>query len=273
MKTFLLMTNFTTHKDGTVQLGNIIADPFRPFKPLSLPPEPLETSTHEDREYGLHYSDNESYQAGVWAQFLQAASVKLSGAVDANEFAVYSADTLETVTLKLDPTDEQAAERVADLRVSQTMKKGLFGERPVFMITGLKIARGFRRKSGRSDTRQAEASVSAPITDQVAVGASLTASHGFSREESASSETDIVFAYQLHVISRKGWIHRSVSADVYIPKAALLGRDKQDAKEEQFEVPAAQLDTLLEIARENEDLLIVKNVVEMDDECTCVSLA
>jgi hypothetical protein len=273
MKTFLLMTNFTTHRDGTVQLGNIIADPFRPFKPLSLPPEPLETSVHEDREYGLRYSDSESYQAGVWAQFLQAASVKLSGAVDANESADYTADTLETVTLKHDPTDEQAAERAADPRVSQIMKKGLFGERPVFMITGLKIARGLHRKSGRSDTRQAEASVSASVTDQVAVGASLTASHGLSREETASSETDIVFAYQLHVISRKGWIHRSVSADVYTPKAALLGRDIQDARDEQFEAPAAQLDTLREIARENEDLLIVENVLEMDDECSCVFIA
>jgi len=271
MKTYLLMPNFTTHRDGTIQLGNLIADPFRPSKPLSLPSAPVETSSHEDTAFSLSYSATKSHEAGVWAQFLQTASMNLTGEINASNLEVYTVDTLETLTMKQDPTDEQAGELSRNPRVSSAMK-GAFGDRPVFMITGIKIAKGFRRTNLKSATKQGEVSGEVPVVEGVSLGGKFAISHGDSRIGSATSTSDIVFAYQLHVIAKKGWIHKMISADVYAPKAALLERSKPEITDEQFNAPRASVNTLMEVAKENEDTLTVHEVMDMDERCICLAL-
>jgi len=153
------------------------------------------------------------------------------------------------------------------------MKKGLFGRRPVFIITGLKVARGFRSRSMTSATNQAQAGSGIPIADQLSVGAALTASHVVSREVLATSSSDIVFAYQLHSVTRKGWFGHTTSADLYGPKAALLGEEQHGTSQEEFEAYLAPLDMLLETLRDNEDTPVVAKVLEREGECNCLFLA
>jgi hypothetical protein len=271
MKTYLLMPNFTTHRDGTVQLGNLIADPFRPSKPLSLPSAPVETSIHEDTAFGLSYSATRSHEAGAWAQWLQIASAKLDGAISASNLEDYTADALETLTMKQDPTDEQATKLSREPRVFSAMK-GAFGGRPVFMITGIKVAKGFRRTNQISGTKQGEVNGEVPVVEGLSLGGTFATSHSNSRIESATSTSDIVFAYQLHVIARKGWVHKTISADVYVPKAALLERSEPGITNEHFDAFPASVDTLMEVAKENEDTLVIREIMEMDERGVCVAL-
>ena len=113
-------------------------------------------------------------------------------------------------TLYFEPTDEEVTARVeANGRIRAVMSSGLFGHTPVYMITGLKIAKGFALEQSASTSARAQVGGSAPV-DPTGTTASIGAEVGGERgrgEESAfrmGKEPDMIFAYQCHCITRKG---------------------------------------------------------------------
>ncbi|TKA64916.1 hypothetical protein B0A55_09975 [Friedmanniomyces simplex] len=271
--TYILPPNLTTHPGGSFAVGTIIADPFRPLKPLSVPPNPqhLEIDTHRESDRDIRQTSAHSLSGSVWAQFLQVANAKLSGRISSDLSESYTVKCLETVALREDPSDEYAALRASEPKVRAVMNAGMLGKQPVYLITGIKIARGFRwtREEGRSAHAQAGASV--PIADQVAVGAEVGAERNKTYRDSGSTGEDIIFAYQLHTIADKGWRKKETTiAEPWVPKGGLLRKDKEDQEEEPVEALAATVDELQEFAEESEDTVKVVEVRDGDETCVCV---
>lgn len=184
----------------------------------------------------------------------------------------YTMDSLETVYFKADPTDEEVAERVKAKKVQAAMKAGLFGLQPVYMITGLRIAKGFRLLSEVASKREGSVSVSAPITDQVSLGGGMGLSHKDAVRESFLSGNDIIFAYQLHVIAQKGWRNKRVEAIVYESKAAFLNAEQRLEDKQLMVASLATEACLREICAGSEGLSIdIVEAQDGSDTCVCIS--
>ncbi|RSL53231.1 hypothetical protein CEP54_010488 [Fusarium duplospermum] len=272
LKTYLLAPNFTLEPDGPIRIGNIIADPFRPTKSLSSPLKPPLTATHTDFECSFTRESSKSLNGSVWAQFLQTASAKVGGGVSKALLSEYTMDSLETTRLKQDLSDEEAELRAVELKVKAAIESGLSGTAPVYMVTGLKIAKGFRLNKSATSTREGNVSAGIPITEEVGAGADFSASSSRSTGESLQAGSDIIFAYQLHVIARKGWWRKRVEADVYAPKAAFLNIDKQSGGEQEIATKISTPLDLLEVAEENEDDSVqTLEARDGDEDCVCIA--
>lgn len=161
VKTYLLAPNFQHKPDGALQIGNIIADPFRPAKVLSKAPVgsslAIDFVTEYDHESSIRQSRKSSI--GVWVRFLQSIGVKIPFIHDANCFKQYLIDRLETHYLCDEPFDNDPSVllRLAEPRVQIAIKSGFFCLQPVYMITGIKIARGFTVQTQNSKAEDLEA--------------------------------------------------------------------------------------------------------------------
>jgi gamma-glutamyltranspeptidase len=90
----------------------------------------------------------------------------------------------------------------------------------------------------------------------------------------ARSGSDIIFAYQLHVIAQKRWWRKQLSADVYAPRSAFLSEDAKVFEEEKATADFATVEQLLNAAEENEyDSVKSSTAGEEGELCACVSFA
>lgn len=273
LKTYLLAPNFTFEPDGPIRIGNIIADPFYPAKPLSTPTQLPLTTTHIDSDCSFSKDDNKSLRGSIWAQFLQNVNGNISHRVSKDTLFEYAIDSLETIRIKEDPSDEEVTERVKEPRVQAAIKAGLSGAAPVYMITGLKVAKGFRlNKQVTTSTRKTSISLGIPITGGVRVGADVSDSHSESTSESFQSGSSIIFAYQLHVIARKRWWQKNVGVDIYASKSAFLNTDVEEEEEEGMMARECEISHLLGVAEENE-YSPVTTLEARDGEETCSCIA
>ena len=183
----------------------------------------------------------------------------------------YTIDSLETIRIKEDPLDEEAVERVKESKVQATIKAGLSGTTPVYMITGLKVAKGFRLNKSVISTSEANIGAGFPIIAEVGVGVDISASRAKVTGESSWSGNDIIFVYQLHVIARKGWWYKRVEIDVYAPKLAFLNNEEHAVKEEEVTAKLTIYLHLLEVAEENEhDSVKTLEALDGDEACVCI---
>nr|RBQ96752.1 hypothetical protein FVER53263_20540 [Fusarium verticillioides] len=232
--TYVLAPNFTYHPNTSICMGDIVEYPDDPTKPLSsVPPANLKPITrHLDYDFEASTQSTHSLHGSIWATFLQQATAKISGGTSDDLFNKYTALRLETIYFTKQPTDEEAAERVREKAVKAAVNAGLLMKKPVFMITGLKVARGFQVSSSISSTANAKGEFKAPITSNSGMGADADHSQGKKQEQNHRSRQDIIFAYQLHAIIHKGWSQKHVDITVHKPTAAFLNGDQKKNMED-----------------------------------------
>jgi len=216
IKTYILAPNFTYHPNTSICMGDIIEDPSDPTKPLSSLRDSSFPSmvTHFDYDVKLSKEKSHSLQGSVWAKFLEIAKEKIGGEVGGGALDKYVIDRLETIYFEKQPTDEEAAERIKNEKVQVAMNSCIFGKKPVYMITGLKVARGFRVESGNISESSKNMSLELPASWALSFGSGLSAGSTSNTRQSYRSDQDIVFAYQLHVITCKGWRGKDVQIQV-----------------------------------------------------------
>ena len=268
VKTYILAPNFTYHPDTSICMGDIIQNPCDPTKPLSSPALPAPpTESHLDFDADLHKHKNRSLQGSVWAKFLKSASSTLSGEVSGDVLDRYAIDRLETVYFRKQPTDEEATERIKDDKVKAAVRSGIFGKVPVYMITGLKIARGFRLESGTVSESRAMTATSAAVSSDASVGADLSARGKDDVQVSYRSYQDIIFAYQLHIITHQGLLRSRVDISLHKPKAAFLSEGDGPAEEGLAMVRGVTEDDM--IAFDNR-VGIEADIEDGDERCVCI---
>lgn len=203
--TYVLALNFTYHPNTSICMGDIIEYPDDPTKPLSSVPGPelKQMTRHFDYDHELSNQSNLSLRGSIWANFLEKASVKIGGGTSDELLIKYTIRRLETIYFTKQPTDEEAAQRVQDKKVRAAINSGLLRKKPVFMITGLKIARGFQLSGNVSSAINANAKFEAPVTPDTGIGANADYSRENKAEGKHRTGHDIIFAYQLHIITHK----------------------------------------------------------------------
>jgi hypothetical protein len=254
--TYLLAPNTTTHPDGFPKIGTIIADPLQPFKTLLAPEKQIQLLAHT-RNLELTTITGQTLNASIWAEVFQAARARLTAGQERSTRSHFTAPTLSTKYMQQYPTDEDAALVAAMPVIRATMNAGIGGHDPVYMITGLKVARGFGLEIERSSSKSASAGASVPLDTEVSAGldagGSKTKAYYQAGKSSEDEVNDIVFAYQLHVIARKGWLHKRYLADLHEPKGALLHEGKQSTRDEELETRFASLEDVQAFAEDNEE--------------------
>jgi hypothetical protein len=298
IKTYLLAPNFTYHPNTSICMGDIILDPADPTKPLSSlpldtttndPTNPLyKTESHLDHDATFTRSKATHLQGSVFAKFLQTAHARLGGASGSDALDAYEIDRLETVYFRKQPTDAEGARRVREdpaVRAAVNSGGGVFGgKRAVYMVTGLKIARGFRVVSGRKRGVRGGGEVGVKgmglgmgmdmMGGGVEVGAEVSAGREEDVQLALRAGQDIVFAYQLHVIAHKGWRRRAVDVGVYKPKAAFLSEDGEGSgvagagEEDRVEMMLAGEEGVL--AFDDEMPMETSPAVDGDGMCVCI---
>ncbi|ETS74205.1 hypothetical protein PFICI_14071 [Pestalotiopsis fici W106-1] len=229
VRTYILAPNLQFKPSGPIQLCSIIADPFRPTKTLSTLPQEALPPMETIKEYNHELSSEKGHlmSMGFWAQFLSTVGGDASLEHNVNHVQRYDIDELETRYIRDEPSANNVdlVRRLAEPKVQAAIKAGLFGSQPVYMITGIKIARGLTVRLERSTQLGGGFGPTVPVTESVSVGGQVVGEH---RNNTTSAfragEEDIVFAYQLHAIRRKGR-KKETKVDVFESEAALLHGD------------------------------------------------
>ncbi|KAI0401130.1 hypothetical protein F4802DRAFT_443647 [Xylaria palmicola] len=272
--TYILAPNFTYHLNTSICMGDIVQYPDDPTKPLSSVPEselkPITRHYDYENEHGNQHEL--SLRGGVWENFLKKASTKISGGSSDELLTKYTIQRLETIYFTKQPTDEEAQERIKHKKVKAAIDAGFLGKKPVFMITGLKVARGFRLSSSARSTTDANVKIEASVTPDAGMGAEAEYARKKFAEQKHRAGQDIIFAYQLHIITQNGWpwAQKDVDISVYRAPAALLSDDEGD---EDADLPHIEVHIATEAALRNfnEELqmeAIIANNGEED--CVCI---
>ncbi|KAF6825512.1 hypothetical protein CPLU01_10225 [Colletotrichum plurivorum] len=240
-KTYILTPNFTYKPTGSIQIGSIITDPFRPAKSLSQPAVPPAVET-----VGRDKTDS------------------------------IFVERLETRYLAQEPADNdpELTMRLKEPRVRAAIKAGIYGRAPVYLISGVKIARGLTVRSETGHIVGGGVGLTVPAAQAVGlnVGADVGGERGQGTMESfTNGDEDVLIAYQVHVLKAKGSKAKErVMADVFESDASFLHDDKDtmgNEDEENFvEVHTAGVEELAEVARQAEITVDSERAVGTDDQ-------
>lgn len=170
---------------GPIALGNIIADPQRPHRALTTVDAAtlqshkypcLETDAQRDRK--VSHVRKYEVSGGVWSRLFHTD--------DRNSVGTYIMDELEKIYFNdAELTLQEVQARLSSPHVEEILKPGRvsFTRQPVYMVTGMVIAKGIRAKETRG---------SSSLTGERII------------KESWRTEEDVVFAYRLLKIELKG---------------------------------------------------------------------
>ncbi|KAL4985726.1 hypothetical protein BDW68DRAFT_164503 [Aspergillus falconensis] len=243
--TYILAPNFH-FKPGTgpIGLGNIISHPLQPHRALTtvdaatLQRNYPRVETFVDYDRNITREDHRDVSLSLWAEFLQTVSGKVSSGRSGNVQSNYMMDSLETMYFAADPPLEEVQARLEAPRVQAVTKASRFrGFRaPVYMVTGLMIAKGFYAEiqNNRHRTEEIElgGNVPSPV-GQVGAGINLAKSTSTEETDKWRAGEDIVFAYQLLKIEIKGWKGDRIEYDELKHKAAYLSNDDEGETDEE----------------------------------------
>ena len=250
-KTYFLAPSFDYVPDRYIDLGRIIVDPSDPGTSLNpdSPKPPLssvQTFIQKDCEKAIEQREN--VKVGIWARFAGQFGIGNFG-VSTNSVKndVYKFQELETRLFQ--PTDEYIEETLQCPKVVQFAAKSRY-RKPLFMITGVKIARGANISREVIKARELSAKVGVDgmpggVPVVVAVGGEV--SELLREKEKFDAPSDFVFAFRLRkIFYEKGSVqHREFT------KGALFGlgdgEDNDDDGEAAIEVLGpANRDTIAE---------------------------
>ncbi len=204
--------------------------------------------------------------------------IKAGFSIDHEVWKQYRISTMETSYFY--PTEEEITERARNTKVKQVLESGVFGS-SVYMVAGIKIARGFvatsKNDGGHSVSTKVDADLSLVNGVPVGVGAKIHSKSSESEHIALKVEQDIVFAYQLREIVQKGRKENVViKPKEYLPKAAFLNHGQEAAEEADetvFELmpnDVAQSE-LLELYDADDVEFDIAEVAEDGESCFCIA--
>ncbi|QPC79153.1 hypothetical protein HYE68_009905 [Fusarium pseudograminearum] len=207
VKEYFLAPNYTTAAEGPIKLGSILRN-ITEFEPLNQAVETIPAmqlypiDVKEQFEISLHelHSVNLNLKAralGLLGLGTGSSIERIRGSDD-----VISCHRLET--LSFNPTDSYIEASMEDSNVKRFMRSSWF-DAPVYMVTGLKIARGASRTSSTSSLLAVEHDTSLlPPGAPVAVGGMARCSISDDQGERWDRSTDFILAFKV----KKIWLDR-----------------------------------------------------------------
>ncbi|KAH7133082.1 hypothetical protein B0J13DRAFT_93106 [Dactylonectria estremocensis] len=255
--TYLLSPNWTFRPGGKIAIGNVIVDPLLPHRAIikADPQNPMPIDTATERNWQLSIKNQRNLDLSIWVTFIDKIGVKLGLTQTHIKDGQYEMTSLDTESLQDDLSDQYIETLCKDPKVKEYMRLDSLLCKPVYIVTGLKIAKGLSM-SGTVDQSagfavKAGADLATGSTIATPIGAKLS-SHVSAHFE---SEDDIVFAYQLMMIKPKGWTKNKKFVATDFRKNAFLS-DETDELEETVEGASETFDPL-ELQESRQDVRIV----------------
>jgi len=270
-RTWFLPVDFTFTADGPLRLGMVIPHWSQPATVLAevgsgdtnaiaLPA----TKTIVETNRSFNRSKSRSASVGLWAKFEGLASASASTDAGESRSIDYSATDHE-IRFFANPLMPDTVTAIANLpTVRAQIDSGMFGKRPVYIVTGLRIATSsFTVTEENSSNFGVEAEGSGPPSGTVPVEVGSKVKHESEKSATDSYDTapGIVFAYRLDVI----WTQRAgVETSLFTHKSAFL-----TGKGGEKEMPLVLVDaTKDEIADDLEEEAEYESVeIEQDEMC------
>jgi len=273
MPTWFLPPDFTFAADGPIQLGTVIAHPKKPTQVLATLGSPgsgitlPRTGTLTEPNHAHNRSQAKSNGFSIWAQILAIFSASVDTEVGSSAAHSYSAVDHEVRTFA-EPLTAEAALKIAALpAVQQHIDTGSFGKRPVYIVSGVRIAKAsFTVKKETGENHKIELSGSGPpVPGPVAVELGASAAH--SREnmltDSYNTAPEIVFAYRVHVVRPK---RVGIETEVYESKSGFMTGPGRDVELAPVVVEGTKQELDLDFEEEHE-----YEVTVIDDDNICIS--
>ncbi|KAF2648654.1 hypothetical protein K491DRAFT_698749 [Lophiostoma macrostomum CBS 122681] len=254
-KAYFLLPNADIAPGTLVQLGQIIPSLKEPHRPIGRAQGALNSYTSSKADYSLSTSASNSVGVGLMAQFLAQLGSPLSGGVTLERGTTTTTDwhfkTLETVYFE--PDAAYVNRCIQDASVKTAMNKSRWSV--IYVVTGLKIARGASYSTSDSHKLEgtAQLSVDATALAGVPLSAGPEASLKSSRaqKESCVSCSDFVWAVRVRKVKLTFWKKEVKTEDIY-------GGDLHSIDDEPGEVDFA----ISESSEEEEERKIVGGEME-----------
>lgn len=239
-KVYQLTPTCSIKPGSSLVLGNVVTNPTWPAEhkltktavpiPSHLKPDETEIIGWSDKKGSSHSS-----RGGLFVEFLQLVGlgVTVSGGFSSEKSRKITTAKLET--LEFQPDRAYIAAAMAEAGVEQAALKNAWYEtgEAVFMVTGVKIARGpslVTRKARSGDAALEMTFDAAPVTGGVPVniGPKVEQKHSKEHEVNAPAMSDFVYAYRLAkiVVGKQG----KPEARVYSHGAVLDNKVKPGEK-------------------------------------------
>lgn len=229
-KTYFALPTLDHPPNHLITLGQIITSPSQPWTrlapPLPIAPNAIATTIKVDWGTQLHH--NREHRVGIWAQF---AAMILGVGADAEvaflkkESEIFQFEELETSFFEPDHAYVEASV-VGKEAVAEWAKKN--PRRSVYMVTGIKIARGAAHLRARAKGFNVDLKpgVDATPFSGVPVSGGLLAGVGREKVEKTwfSMSSDFVFAYRLRRIILK---RQTVSKSREYVRGATVAHDER----------------------------------------------
>ncbi|KAI9774755.1 MAG: hypothetical protein M1839_001622 [Geoglossum umbratile] len=250
--------------NGPIKIGNIIKDMKYPQDPIAvLDPLPAIISGSSygkgKKEHESHASVNISLSAKVYEVFGGQAEAKGSNTLR----TVYEFDKIEALYLQTNPTAADAR-KICD---SNKEVYGALNRGPVYIVTGLKIAKGLKYSNRHTAERQGGLSGQGHVTEDAAVEANMEGGRGGEEVETYTVKGDTILAYRLHIIKKEGfrWIGEpELDVKTFDPREG--GFMNRDEKVQEVEVETGEVSQQDVIYFANEEEYGDVREVDIEDE-------
>ncbi|KAM5347710.1 hypothetical protein ACJ41O_007534 [Fusarium nematophilum] len=233
--TYFLAPNWSFQPGGSISIGSIVRNPMKPHLVLAKATEldsPAATASSIDRNWRLSLERGTMQRSSIWAVFLDQIHLSTAAQRERVKNRTFTMDSLETIYLSINPSPEQVKALCNDPAVREYMRPDSPLRSPVYMISGIKVARGFKFEGEQSSSTSLDADAGGEATPGVSVGVGVGLSQQERITDGFEAEGDRVFAYQLLKIKPKGWgKEKELKVSEYQTKQALLV-DEEKAEEE-----------------------------------------
>ncbi len=252
--TYHLAPNFSIHPPptGPIDLGSIIMS-------LETPDvlnedshiQPKKTWTHRKRGFTATRSRMQSGEYGIWAKFLGDTGVgaEASFSHERSGQDEYRFKTEETTYFS--PAPKYLKDSMNTPEVAEWLE--VLGHKPVYMVTGLKIARGPSVKlqgSGKKEGK-AQAGVQPGGVAPVALGPKAQYSTDGGHEEAWEDSDDFIYGIRVVKLAyKRTWFARNEKGELerteHNEGAKLVGADGPDEEETDNDIVTIDLDDEME---------------------------
>ncbi|KAF3001372.1 hypothetical protein E8E13_006595 [Curvularia kusanoi] len=188
--------------EGPIQIGNIIRDMKRPQDPIAtLIPVPDIVTGSGFGDGKLEHEGHGSLKASLSSKIYDVFGAQAVAGSSSSLRTTYEFDEIEAQYLRKNPTKADAE------KLFETDKeiKGALSRGPVFVVTGLKIAKGLKYTNRRTAEQGGSLGAQSRITNEASVGGNLEAERGGEDVENYTVKGDTILAYRLHVIKRESF--------------------------------------------------------------------
>ncbi|KAI0552907.1 hypothetical protein F4679DRAFT_532846 [Xylaria curta] len=236
--TWFLLPDFTFTIDGPLRLGMVIPHWSKPTTVLAtvgrgtageieLPPQ----ATIVEPNHAHKRSQSQSSGLNMWSTFKGLASTSAGSDSSKNNNINYSKTDHEIHYFK-DPLTSEMVTAIANLpAVRAHIDSGMFGKRPFYIVSGLRIATlsfTVTKERGSNFAVKAEASDPPAGTLPIEIGGKVRYDGQKTVTGSYDTAPGIVFAYQLHVIRTR---RAGLETGLFSHKSAFLTGAAGEAQE------------------------------------------